>query len=82
MTALEVQLIFQLCREMKAMEEEPQQTAGALGEVWQADPTRLSALVCKLIAIHSVGAPFVAVKARWTMWYIRSKLCTNTLIYG
>ena len=32
MTALEVQLIFQLCGEMKAMEE-LQQTAGAFGEV-------------------------------------------------
>lgn len=32
-TALEVQLIFQLWREMKAMEEELHQTAGAISEV-------------------------------------------------
>lgn len=64
------------------MEGELQQTAGAFGEVWQADPTKLSALVCKLIAIRWVGALFIAAKALWTMWYIRAKLCTNTLIYG
>lgn len=81
-TALEVQLIFQLWREMKAMEEELHPTAGAFSEVWQAKPTKPLALVCKLIAIHSVGAPVAAVTALWTMWYIRAKLCTNTLIYG
>lgn len=67
---------------MKVMEVELQHTAEAFGGVWQVDPTKLSALVYKLIAIHSVGALFIAVKALWTMWYIRAKLCTNTLIYG
>lgn len=45
------------------MEVELQQTAEALGEVWQVDPTKRSALLCKLIAIHSVGALFIAFKA-------------------
>lgn len=47
--------------------EELQWTAGAVSEVWQADPTILSALVCELIAIHSVEALVIAVKALWTM---------------
>lgn len=63
--------------EMKEMKEELLQTI-AFREVWEADCTQLTILVCKLIAIHSVGAPFTAVKAFWTMWHVRAKLCTNT----